>query len=414
MKSDFDNRLSKFRKGLNQGSLNLPEASDFFDSCLVEQGSLWGGSDGLGCRDILASFASHLHLGSIRTPPDCILSKKNLSTEHAAHRPWIKLLDDDYDHDFYSDPEIEINKLLSGFAKRIKSKDAGHDANESAEGDDRYAIIEKTIKELAKGDFIAFRRKWPAICGLLRRVGVESGILRNIEEEVYKGTDLPPVFSVNQGLEILEVPYKVTTRLRSETVFRASTSDSQIEWDYSDTELALKDKSGTTHSLHDVGSGVKVIIPVVVALKTAEVELLSIEEPECHVHPKLQAELGDLLIARSHWSFYGGPADGFHYQERFNPALRQRSHLLVETHSEHLILRILRRIREKTENDFCGWPEELKRACPNGIRPEDVAVLYVNPGENGSEVIELPVTADGDFACSWPNGFFEERFDEYD
>lgn len=412
MNSNFDYQLLAFRKGLDQGSLDLPEASDFFDNCLERHGSLWGGSDGLGCRDFLASFASHMHLGSIRTPPECILSKRNLSNGHAAHRPWIKLLDDDFDHDFYSDPENEIKKLLSGLAKRVKSSDAGQDINESAGGVDRYTIIEKTIEELEKADIIAFREKWPAICGLLRRVGVESGIIRNIEEEVYRGTDLPPVFSVNQGLEILEVPYKVTTRLRSETVFRAGTSDSQIEWDYSDTELALKDKSGTTHSLHDVGSGVKVIIPVIVALKTAEVELLSIEEPECHVHPKLQAELGDLLIARSHWSYYGGPIDGFHYQERFNPASRQRGHLFVETHSEHLILRILRRIRETTAGELADWPEALRRVCPNGIRPEDVAVLYVESGEDGARVIELPVDANGEFTCDWPGGFFEERMNE--
>jgi len=38
-----------------------------------------------------------------------------------------------------------------------------------------------------------------------------------------------------------------------------------------------------------------------------------------------------------------------------------------------------------------------------------VAVLYIKPGENGSEVFHIPVTADGDFECEWPDGFFEER-----
>jgi hypothetical protein len=77
-----------------------------------------------------------------------------------------------------------------------------------------------------------------------------------------------------------------------------------------------------------------------------------------------------------------------------------------------LILRILRRIRETTEKDFTDWPEALKNACPNGIRPEDVAVLYVEPGEEGAMVVELPVTADGDFSRPWPSGFFTERAKE--
>jgi hypothetical protein len=39
-------------------------------------------------------------------------------------------------------------------------------------------------------------------------------------------------------------------------------------------------------------------------------------------------------------------------------------------------------------------------------------VLYVQPGDQGSEVIELPVTADGDFRVPWPGGFFAERVTE--
>ncbi len=67
----------------------------------------------------------------------------------------------------------------------------------------------------------------------------------------------------------------------------------------------------------------------------------------------------------------------------------------------------MRRIRETTDND------PLPEGVP-AIRPEDVAVLYVQPGEGdeGAQVIEIPVTEDGDFARLWPEGFFAERSKE--
>ena len=84
-------------------------------------------------------------------------------------------------------------------------------------------------------------------------------------------------------------------------------------------------------------------------------------------------------------------------------ALGERKNtFLLETHSEHLILRILRRVRETTAGTL------LEGSQP--VRPEDVSVLYVQPGPNGAEVIELPVTPDGDFDRPWPGGFFAERF----
>ena len=39
-------------------------------------------------------------------------------------------------------------------------------------------------------------------------------------------------------------------------------------------------------------------------------------------------------------------------------------------------------------------------------------MLYVQPGNEGAEIIELPVTEDGDFSRPWPGGFFAERSNE--
>ncbi len=84
-------------------------------------------------------------------------------------------------------------------------------------------------------------------------------------------------------------------------------------------------------------------------------------------------------------------------------ALGERKNtFLLETHSEHLILRILRRVRETTE----GKLESGKTA----VCPEDVTVMFVEPTAKGSVLRHLPVTPDGDLGASWPGGFFAERF----
>jgi hypothetical protein len=131
---------------------------------------------------------------------------------------------------------------------------------------------------------------------------------------------------------------------------------------------------------HDVGTGVSQLLPVVVLALDARQSLVAIEQPELHLHPALQTELGDLFI---------------------ESALRRSNALLIETHSEHLILRILRRIRETSAGELPG--------AATRITPDQVAVLYVRPGKNGAEVVHIPVTADGDFDRPWPEGFFAER-----
>ena len=149
------------------------------------------------------------------------------------------------------------------------------------------------------------------------------------------------------------------------------------------TGLGLLDRAGILMSHRDVGVGVSQVIPVIASAVAAEGRLIAIEQPEIHLHPALQAELGDLFI---------------------ESALGERKNtFLIETHSEHLMLRILRRIREYAEGCL---PEGMKAP-----RPEDVSVLYVHRPESAtaSEVIEVPIMDDGDFGALWPEGFFPER-----
>ena len=133
----------------------------------------------------------------------------------------------------------------------------------------------------------------------------------------------------------------------------------------------------------DIGVGISQILPVVVAaLDPNRPGITAIEQPELHVHPKIQVELGDLFAQR----------------------IDQGGVFLIETHSEHLMLRLLRRIEET-------HGEELPEGKPP-LKPDEISVVFME--QVGSEVraTRLRIDETGEFKDRWPLGFFEERDDE--
>ena len=150
-------------------------------------------------------------------------------------------------------------------------------------------------------------------------------------------------------------------------------------------ELNLVDmRSNTIVSHRDVGIGVSQVLPVLVSAYAWQDKIISIEQPEIHLHPALQADLGDVFIQ----SALGGNKNRF----------------VLETHSEHLLLRIMRRMRETSAG-------KLPEGCPP-VHPEDVMVLFVEPDGKRSIIREMPLNANGELVKAWPGGFFEEDLRE--
>lgn len=152
-------------------------------------------------------------------------------------------------------------------------------------------------------------------------------------------------------------------------------------------QLIMVDRrTGTIVSHRDIGIGISQVLPVLVGAYAAENSILAIEQPEIHLHPALQADLGDVFIE----SALG----------------KRRNTFILETHSEHLILRIMRRMRDTVRGTL---PEGMPP-----VRPEDVTILYVQPRDNSSAsvVFELTLDQDGELRDEWPGGFFEEGFHE--
>ena len=122
-----------------------------------------------------------------------------------------------------------------------------------------------------------------------------------------------------------------------------------------------------------MGEGISQLLPIVAGtLMRHAGDCLLIEQPEIHLHPALQAELGDLFI---------------------HAVQSERRQVLIETHSEHLMLRVRRRIAE------------------GKIKPEEVAILFVEKNRSESTVRRLDVNERGHFS-DWPKGFFDEAYQE--
>jgi len=167
-------------------------------------------------------------------------------------------------------------------------------------------------------------------------------------------------------------------------------------FDQAKTKLYLvPNDSNIKLQLHDLGVGIAQIVPIIVSVVSSQVKYgrtLLIEQPELHLHPAIQVELADLFASKL--SKNGKPGVSL-----INP-----HYAILETHSEHLILRLLRRIEETTKN-----PQSDSNYK---ISPKDLVVYWFS-FELGELVIEeLPVDATGEFTKQWPNGFFEERSKE--
>jgi hypothetical protein len=134
----------------------------------------------------------------------------------------------------------------------------------------------------------------------------------------------------------------------------------------------------------DLGTGISQVLPVLVAALGQNKSIVAIEQPELHVHPKFQVALGELFI------------HAIKTEQNTRDTV-----FILETHSEYMMLRLLRRLYETANNGI--------EPGAHALVPEDLAVYYVNPKGDTTEISHLRLTEEGEFLDRWPNGFFPER-----
>lgn len=136
-------------------------------------------------------------------------------------------------------------------------------------------------------------------------------------------------------------------------------------------EVSRDDKSNE-HRPINVGYGITYILPVIVALlKAKEGDLVVIENPECHLHPKAQRIIGELI----------------------SRAANIGAQVMIETHSDH----VLNGIRLSVKNNI--------------VNKEKVQILFVSREDVGrfyhTNVYSPLIQENGDLDV-WPEGFFDE------
>lgn len=150
-------------------------------------------------------------------------------------------------------------------------------------------------------------------------------------------------------------------------------------------QLAFKDmQNGTLVYPQDMGLGISQILPIILASIIHREHKIYIEQPELHLHPAMQCEIADDFIKS--------------INERDNE-------FIIESHSEHILLRIMRRMRETANGDHA--PGDAL-----ALTPDDVCLLYVDHNGKHTYVNELELDEDGTLLDPWPNGFFEEGYKE--
>ena len=133
-------------------------------------------------------------------------------------------------------------------------------------------------------------------------------------------------------------------------------------------------RKGPWRNLIDVGYGVSQALPVLTELLRPDgPTMFLLQQPEVHLHPQAQAALGTLFCQTA-------------------AAGRQ---LVIETHSDYIIDRVRMDVRDGT----------------TGLKPEDVSILYFEPGDQAVKIHSIRIDDAGNIKNA-PEGYRQFFTDE--
>ncbi len=142
-------------------------------------------------------------------------------------------------------------------------------------------------------------------------------------------------------------------------------------------EVLIRTHTGMPEvKLTDVGFGVSQVLPALVqAFYAPPNAVVWMEQPEIHLHPSVQANLADAFISAMQSYENGAP---------------RNVQIIIESHSEHFLTRLQRRVAE------------------GQVSPDEVAIYFVKRKKSGAELEPLALDMFGDIA-NWPENFFGDE-----
>ena len=145
-------------------------------------------------------------------------------------------------------------------------------------------------------------------------------------------------------------------------------------------EVLVRARKGSPEvKLTDVGFGVSQVLPALVqAFYSSANSIVWMEQPEIHLHPQVQAELADAFISAV---------------QAYEDSKPRNVQLIIESHSEHFLMRLQRRIAEGV------------------ISPKEVAVYFARQTKDGLDLEALKLDLYGDIQ-NWPDQFFGDEMAE--
>jgi predicted ATPase len=239
-------------------------------------------------------------------------------------------------------------------------------------GESRVIEAHEGIRELVSEEFSKHLYYISSKRGLTSRSeGVDQRFSRRPDNVGVNGEDIVPVLAyIKDDASYAEVVEKINHWLEKFGLTKAAANI--VDGPAYSLKLTNK-KTLVQSSVLDIGFGVNQLLPVIVQCFYAPAgSLIMIEQPEAHLHPKAQANITDFLI----------------------DVVKSGKRVLVETHSEHLLLRLQRRVAE------------------GSLDPSRVNICYFDQTSEETKKTDIRIDNKGYFIEPIPEGFFEEGFQE--